>query len=456
MTESLLLVDERYDFLNLMEVILESEFEFRILKANSASEATHLLQQENNIKAILSYPLQGFNDSENDSEENHYLFNIKNKNIPFIVYSGDVSRDQISKIQNDNQFNSYIDNPLDEEGLYKTISRFFHASGQSYQVEATTEGHQFTLKKVQTKLLGLFSKKSFDLYIKLNGEKFVQVARKGNDDLQELTEHYKLKGVEFLYLKEDDYGEFLHTAKDMISINTQDRIKSGQQKYTTVEIFDFTYQVSRDQLSSLNISRMQEDLVNSAIADIIQDLQSDKDVYSLFKDYFANKNYLSDHSLLIIYFSSMLLNKLNWNNEQTLKQVIFASFFHDMFIPEHLARVKNLNEVATLAEKEEVLAHIKKAGNVLETIRGINNDAHKIITDHHERPDGTGFPHGLTANQIPPLSCVFLISHHIVDYLYDVNFNTSSLADFIQSMQGEWDEGNFKRVFTSARNLLLD
>ena len=73
--ESLLIVDERFDFLNLIEVILESEFEINIIKASSNSEALTHLKTRDDIKAILSRP-SPFHKSEN--EDNHYHYNLNN------------------------------------------------------------------------------------------------------------------------------------------------------------------------------------------------------------------------------------------------------------------------------------------------------------------------------------------------------------------------------------------
>ncbi len=448
--ESLLIVDERYDFLNLIEVILESEFEINILKAVSNSEAKSMLQTRDDIKAIISRPAP-FHDQ---NEDNPYFYNLDNARVPFISYCDELANEEIEKLKSDNQYNAYLENPLDEQRLYNTLQNLLHIKGQSYKIE--NQGKDVSLKRIKLTTLGMFSKLSYDLYLKLGGEKFIQVGRQGNDDLSSILEHYKQKGVQHLYLKENDYARYLESAKEIIGQNTLERESSGTQKFTTVEIFDFAFQISREQLNTIGISRMQEEVVHTAMKDLIVDLKEDKILYSMIKDFFNSQNYMSDHSLLMIYLSSMILSKLGWSNEQTLKQVIYAGFFHDMFVPEELARVKDLQILDSENERSQVLKHITKAAKVLEGVKGLNNDAHKMIMDHHERPDGKGFPHGLMANQLPPLSSVFIVAHHIVDHLYDVKFDTAHFAEFIQNMQGVWDQGNFKRIYTCARSLLLD
>ncbi len=449
--QTLLIVDDRYDYLSLMEVILESEFEVNIMKANSAVEAKILLEGHHEINAIISGP----HPFASENEDNYYLYNLKNTNLPFISYCSELNSKDIDKLKHDNERNLYLENPLDEATLYPILENLLNIQGQSYTVE-NQKGVETPLKRIKLSTLRMFSKLSYDLYLKLNGEKFIQVGKQGNDDLNSIVEHYTSKGINHLYLQEKDYERYLETAKDIISTNTRDRLKSGEQKQSTVQLYDFAFQISREHLNCIGLTRMQEELVHQAMENIILELKNDKVLYSMIKDFYHRENYLTDHSLLIIYLSSMILSKMGWSNDQTLQQVIYAGFFHDMFIPEELSKVQNINAIDNEKDRSIILRHIKKAAHVLENIKRINNDAHKMIIDHHEKPDGSGYPLGLTSAQLPPLSCVFITAHHIVDYLYGQNFDTSMLASFIQNMQGQWDQGNFKRVYSCTRSLLLD
>ncbi len=449
-SQTLLIVDERYDYLSLIEVILESEFQVKIVKANSGPEAKGILQSQGNISAIISGP-----NPYGKTEDNYYLYNLNHTKIPFICYCDELNSEDIEKFKSENEGNLHLTNPLDESRLYSLLQNLLKLEGQSYKIE-NHRGEQTALKKIKLSTLRMFSKLSYDLYLKLSGEKFVQVGKQGNDDLNSIVEHYTSKGIDHLYIQENDYNRYLETAKDIISTNTRDRIETGKQTHTTVQVYDLAFQISREQLVSIGITRMQEEIVHKAMENLIVDLKENKIIYSMIKDFFNRQNYLTDHSLLIIYLSSMIISKMGWSNDQTLQQVIYAGFFHDMFIPEELSKVQNLKAIDNERDRMAILKHIKKAAQVMESIKGINNDAHRMITDHHEQPDGSGYPLGLSATQLPPLSCVFITAHHIVDYLYGQSFDTSSLATFIQSMQGKWDQGNFKRVYSCARSLLLD
>ena len=434
MNDSLLIIDERNDYLSLIEVIIESEFQVNIIKSKSYDEANKYLDVRKDIKAIL------FN-------LNATCTNLENTNhIPLIAYGKDLAflKDKETP---------YVENPFDEENLYSALGPLLTYKEDHLQIEL--DGTDTPLKKVNLITLGLFSEFSYDLYLKLSGDKFIQVGKEGNDDLKEIIEHYKSKKITHLYLKESDYYKYLDHAKSIIKAN-QSLSRENSKKFTTIEIFDFAFQISRDQLQAIGLTKFQEEFVHSAMEELIVDLKEHKTIYQRIKEFFKEPNYIVDHSLLTIYLCSMILKKMGWSNEQTIKQVIYAGFFHDIFITEELARIRSLEDLNLDRDKRLVLHHISAAAEILEGIKGINNDAHKMIIDHHELPDGTGYPHGLTANQLPPLSCVFILAHYIVDYLYDENFETKNLTTFIQQMQSVWDQGNFTRPYKCARSLLLD
>jgi response regulator RpfG family c-di-GMP phosphodiesterase len=41
-----------------------------------------------------------------------------------------------------------------------------------------------------------------------------------------------------------------------------------------------------------------------------------------------------------------------------------------------------------------------------------------MIREHHERPDGSGFPRGLGANSISLLGAIFIVSLKVSDFIY--------------------------------------
>lgn len=63
----------------------------------------------------------------------------------------------------------------------------------------------------------------------------------------------------------------------------------------------------------------------------------------------------------------------------------------------------------TAQETEEVANHISHGLDILDECGILNQDVIDMVAHHHERYDGSGYPRGLSANQIPPFARIAAI-----------------------------------------------
>lgn len=450
----ILIVDDEPQILEILEIIIESELDVQILKASNGQEAALFLEQDLRPDIIVS-------DYNMPIKNGGYLFqrNKEIENLPFILVSAGDVRDypEFENFSDSNPHNCFLTKPYEEEELFRAITaplkKNEHGSIQdSIQSERG-------LKKIQPHFLAALSKESYDLFIKVGDEKFLQISKKENGDMMSVIRHHqeKEKHNSFFYMGKDDYSDFLSKAmKEVENLLASDQEES-KKTIVTFTAIDLAFTVAQEDLKVLGVSKIHQDLINSSMERVFSDLKKNDELFGMLKDLLESNNYLSNHSILNIYFSSYLLKKLGWSTEQTLKQLLLASFYHDIEIQDQsIARISHPNDCKEANQRKVVLAHAQAAADYLDKLPGVNHDAHRIILDHHEKPDGTGFPTGHSGENIPPLSCVFILAHHIIDFLLDNNFDKRKLATEIQAMEGTWDRGNFKRPFSCAREILLD
>ncbi|MBI3544350.1 MAG: HD domain-containing protein, partial [Deltaproteobacteria bacterium] len=134
-----------------------------------------------------------------------------------------------------------------------------------------------------------------------------------------------------------------------------------------------------------------------------------------------------------------------------------AAFFHDITMTsQKLARIHTLEQLADLclsATPEEINRfrnHPIAAADVVRKFSEVPPDVDTIITQHHERPDGTGFPRGSTASYISPLACVFILAHDFVDYVFD-HREKASFEAFLESVERQNLGGNFTKIVDSLK-----
>lgn len=452
---SILLVDDEPLILQILEISIQSELEVEIFKANNGSEAKEILKKTPDISLIVSDYFM-----PKGTGGDLYLFNKENNNLPFILLSGGefTEFEEMADFQEVHPKNVFLTKPTEGDEILSAIKNGLEdRDGSEVIVDLTREERGF--KKVKPYFLTKLAKSDFDLFMKMGEGKFLQVTTKENKDMKSVLSHYesKEKDIHFFYLSESDYDTFfeqVNTLLEDFKNNTDTTIDKTEVTFTTL---DFAFSVAQEHLDALGVSKIHQNFIDSSLDRICGDLKKNKDLLGLLGQMLKHDDYLSEHSILNIYFSSYLLTKLNWATDQTLKQMLYASFYHDIEIQnQDLAKKVSLEDCSDKEEEKIVKNHGIKAAQLIEKLPGMNTDAHKIILDHHERPDGKGFPLGLTASNIPPLSCVFILSHEIVDFLIFNNFQTQLLASKIQEMESHWSKGNFKRPFECLRSILMD
>ncbi|MCP4912894.1 MAG: HD domain-containing protein [Oligoflexia bacterium] len=199
--------------------------------------------------------------------------------------------------------------------------------------------------------------------------------------------------------------------------------------------------------------------MNQTLEGVVTDIKKSSNIFNILSGFTEEINYLSDHSILVIYFSSLIAKKLGWFNEKMSAQLALAGFFHDITLKdEFLAKIEKKEEIFNFDDEEQkiVLEHPEKCSQLVEKFNEHNQDAISIILNSQELPNGDGFPKGLNAQTIQPLAALFILSHKVVSLLFEDGFKIENLVTHIQNLEKEYDQGNFKRPYKALREILLD
>jgi|GEM_PF-3115920 len=142
-------------------------------------------------------------------------------------------------------------------------------------------------------------------------------------------------------------------------------------------------------------------------------------------------NYLRTHIDLLCYVSCSLGRILGWVTRKTLNKLVVAAYLHDIRYFDHpkLARIKNRQEFdakkdSLSAEEQKIFLEGPLYSSLLSKDSigdgpGESIDVERILIQQKERPDGSGFPEGVDFKQLYPLSCLFMVCHEFVDYVYE-------------------------------------
>ena len=172
-----------------------------------------------------------------------------------------------------------------------------------------------------------------------------------------------------------------------------------------------------------------------------------------------NGSYLKTHIDLLCYVSCSIGRTLGWVTESTIDKLIYVSYLHDLRyfgLPE-LARIPSKERFEALKHnltEEQRQAYLEGPAYSAQMSKDdeMNSiDVERILIQQKERPDGSGFPSGITFKQLFPLSCLFIISHEFVDYVYE---NPDwSFRKFVDAVRPQFKGPYFIKILQALEEL---
>jgi putative nucleotidyltransferase with HDIG domain len=198
---------------------------------------------------------------------------------------------------------------------------------------------------------------------------------------------------------------------------------------------------------------------NKTITNVLESFIFDKSIENLFNTIrTATKGHLLQHSLMTTYLSNIIIRNLDWNTISNQEKITMASLFHDIALAHNNFQEQEKKSFLIGIDKtdknvpNEFIRHPQKSVELLSKVPNIP-DLFTIILEHHERPDGSGFPRGLKANRISPLSCILIVAHHACE-LIELNDSQKEKKNILKSLEDEYKEGHFAQIVQSFKESL--
>ena len=141
------------------------------------------------------------------------------------------------------------------------------------------------------------------------------------------------------------------------------------------------------------------DEVKVLVEDIVERLLSEGDVTLHLMNGQDEFEDIYFHSLNVAVLS-MLIGKTNNLEPAMIKELAFAALFHDMGKLKIPTAILRKTTRLTDLEQNYLKLHTKYGLELVSNIEGFPESAKRVIENHHETNDGTGYPAGLKAAKI--------------------------------------------------------
>ena len=345
----------------------------------------------------------------------------------------------------------FIDRSKLAKDLPKTLERFLKKN----VIKASKTPDSEFVRVAASVLLQISPFKS-DIYIKLASDKYCKLFKRGDQfELDELEQYLKKKEIEYFYIHKDQADELLEKKNERLETlgNTEPipAIEARKEAsdalgiiFDALHVIGFTPEVQKmaKRSAELTVKALGS---NPKLSAILLRMKQDEGLY------------IASHSLVLAEIASAIACKIGWTSASSYLKLSIAAFLHDLALKDHeVARFQLLSEIQagdrfTSEEVQKFKFHPLKASEFAQNFHEIPPDVDTILLQHHERPDGSGFPRGLSSKQIAPLSCVFIMAHDLLHYFLD-HGKEGTLEGFLAIRKDLYSTGVFKKIFLSLHS----
>jgi len=278
-----------------------------------------------------------------------------------------------------------------------------------------------------------------EVHLPVNG-KYVKL-NYSQDHFLDILRKLQQKDVHEVYIKEADCRSVLeHLEKSMSAQNFYDPNTVAEQKVETVNAAMETVKGVINQLGVEPETVRLLKTINNRAMSLLSEAPS---IFAFIKQFKKNCSEEFLLSILTNYIMSLVIDKFPWRSDQVKEKGALASMMCDMILTKEDFQIlrdwkKNGGELPEHIRRHPAdIADNLKKNRVLIPIETIT-----IIEQHHELPDGKGFPMGISSNRFNQLSAIFIVSQQFSEQLHEAAYNYEKRSEILD---------NIRRVYGSAK-----
>jgi HD-GYP domain-containing protein (c-di-GMP phosphodiesterase class II) len=283
----------------------------------------------------------------------------------------------------------------------------------------------------------------------LNDGKYIKVINKKEMFERALIQKLILKGVTQFFVNRSELSKYSDSVISSLSGIVKNKKFKGDD-------------IQKSQLNSKAIDLLKGNLIKCGFSEILleatdevvdlqlQLIKSSEELSDYLEKYQLFRKSAADHSRIVNYIMVAILKDLTWDSESTLHRMCVASLLHDVTLTDvFYKKILNDSQVNELSEEEQKLfyRHPEESAHLAKNFEKIASGIEQFIVEHHELPDGKGFPRKLTYNHVHPLSTVLHLSDFVADLMMEHDFDMDIVSEKIKEKRTYYLRGFYRKPF---------
>lgn len=437
----ILYAEDLEEIRDLVELKIKADFDAEITVAENGKRAIEQWESDGPFDLVIS----DYDMPEMNGAELFRSIKLKSPSCPFILLSShEADEREFANFSNDQLHHRSLLKPDQLLELPRVIKELVTVS--PIAAEELAHGYQ----RIAIATLKHLNQIPVSLFIRLSEKKLVKVMAEGELFSKDILAHYAKK-VTYLYCLEGDF--------DLLSRSFFSQLKSA----IATKKIEATSEADQIQIQSIELAHQLLKirgvtpeiiaLADKTLSTVYTKALKNAEIHSVLRRVLDNTaSYLYVHSLTIPYVATALCQQMEWTSSSTLETLAITSLLHDATLdPQTLDRFfgvvfdeKKMREKKSNNALRRVYDHPLASASLITSDLNLPPMVAKIIEQHHEKPDGTGYPKGLRATEIDPLAAVFIVSEAFVHALHRRGMNDDAIDEAVAEVKNEFEKGNFR------------
>ncbi len=298
----------------------------------------------------------------------------------------------------------------------------------------------------------------FDVFLRLSDSNVVKLGNK--NDLDDMIQRYHDKGVREVLVNRNDFEKILNVFEQSLT----EKFLNNSRKMCLEDLIDTiedAYEILKEGLIKLGVREITVNIAKKTAIAGLEFMSKVPSVFKLFHDFEKRNTLQFLHSISVGYTASCMVDTFSWCSNEIKEEMSLASMLSDILLEEDDVKLLNGWERGELTMGElsdRILDHTNKTVQMLESSSNVifSDEVITIIKQHHERPDGTGFPGSLSDSKVDLLSCIHIVAYNFILLMNQYDFDVEKKEDILRNLQNRFDVGNYEQAYNALVKMFND
>lgn len=239
---------------------------------------------------------------------------------------------------------------------------------------------------------------NFDVYIQRSEKSYTKIFKKGDVIDWERVALYEDKGITHFYLSVKDYevyGQFVERLGEQL-VDNSNKFESSEAIELLRDLAQFTV---HEMIENMKIDERSVYNASNVVSGCIDILSKDPKGVLNIMSMLSNQPYIMKHSVMVSIFAALLAKANGITSDTNLKIVGLGAFLHDVGVSQLTFDPEDSDQL-TPEQRKEMNRHPEIGRQLLDRVKGIRSEVLQIVMQHHEQPNGNGYPNGIRDNDI--------------------------------------------------------